>query len=352
MIPLDRVAHARGSAFPSVRALRTIRAAIGRYGLDLTGLTVLTEAATGYYRVTPVIAALAGAEQVLAVARDSSYGSTDEAREQVDDLASAAGVSDRVRVTTEAARSLCERAQVITNLGAVRPIDADFVARLPPDAVVSLMFGAVDARSADLDVGALRDAGVPLCGVDEAGIDLFRWTGQRLLWWLTEVGLEVAGARLVVWGDTAQARAVTRFLEGAGATVRKIVAPPADDELAGVDGLVLMDRAAVVGPGGALIPERLASAAPGAAILEYAGSAERKRCAAAGLIVYPLSPPLRGHVARTIGEILYAPVIELHAAGLRVGELMARARARGLDSLACEQLACDVGPGELVPYRE
>jgi hypothetical protein len=42
--------------------------------LDLSGLTILTEAATGAYCVTPVVAALANADQAYALTRPSGYG--------------------------------------------------------------------------------------------------------------------------------------------------------------------------------------------------------------------------------------------------------------------------------------
>lgn len=50
------------------RLVKAIVAALDRLELNLAGLGVLTEAATGMYAATPVIAALAGAE-VLAYAR-------------------------------------------------------------------------------------------------------------------------------------------------------------------------------------------------------------------------------------------------------------------------------------------
>jgi hypothetical protein len=299
--------------------------------------------------VTPVLAALGGADEVHAVARDSAFGPAAEAIRHVRDLADAAGVSSRISCTTRPALEVAPAAQVVTNLGAVRPIDAVFAARLGPGGAVSLMFGARDARPADIDVAALRAAAVPICGVDEERIGLFRWTGQRIAWWLTEVGLEIQGARLAVWGDTPPARATADWLDRAGATIARFVRAPSPSQLEGVDGLVLMDPSARVGSEGSLTPEAIAAGSPGAAILEYAGTVDRSRCAELGLVVYPLSAPRQGHVARTIGEILYAPVVELHVAGLRVGELLARARAEGLDPAGAERRACELGPGAPLP---
>lgn len=349
MIPRDGAPHALGPGFPSRRVVRRIEEARRRRGLDLSGLIVLTEAATGYYRTTPVIAALAGAEAVLAVARDTSFGSREDARAQVEDLARAAGVRRTIEVRFEPARDLAGLAEVVTNLGAVRPLDRAFGDRLrAPRASVSLMFGAADARPADIDVAALRAASIPVAGVDEEAIGLFRWTGQRIAWWLTEAGLEIVGARLVVWGGGPPARHVARWLDGAGARVLATSRRPRLADLAGADALLLMDRRARLADDAPLRPDAVARAAPGAAVLEYAGEVDRRACRRAGLFVYPPEAPARGHVARTIGEILYAPVVELHAAGLKVGEVMSRARGDGLGRAACERRALADAPGERV----
>ncbi len=353
MIPVDRISQKTGADFPSNRVLRVVHRAIAKYNLQLDGLDILTEAATGWYRVTPVIAAMAGARRVIAVAKDNAFGTVAEATEQVADLARSARCAQRIGITERPAIERADAAQIVTNLGAVRPIDRQFARKLGPEAGVSLMFGARDVRPADIDAIALRAAGVPLCGVDEDGIDLFRWTGQRIAWWLTEVGVEIADSTLLVWGDTPQATRTASWLEGAGARVRRHAGEntPSVTALAGLDALLLMDDAAAVTPNGPLSPDIVAARAPGAALLEYAGTIDRSACADQGLLVYPRTAPRSGHVARTIGEILYAPVIELHTAGLKVGEILARHRIAGATAEECERRACVDGPGEMIPLR-
>lgn len=61
-------------AFAPARLLKIMRTTLARTELDLSGLTTLTEAATGAYCVTPVIAALANAYQAYALTRPSGYG--------------------------------------------------------------------------------------------------------------------------------------------------------------------------------------------------------------------------------------------------------------------------------------
>ena len=65
--------------FNKHRILMLMKESIHTCSLDLKGAVVLTEAATGAYVVTPIIAALAGAEQVFAITKSSRYGSFEKA---------------------------------------------------------------------------------------------------------------------------------------------------------------------------------------------------------------------------------------------------------------------------------
>ena len=69
---LDRFAC--DDRFPGLQIVRLMRRAIESTRLDLKGLRVLTEASVGYRRITPVLAALAGADEVYAVGRDTVGG--------------------------------------------------------------------------------------------------------------------------------------------------------------------------------------------------------------------------------------------------------------------------------------
>ncbi len=59
-------------------AVALMRNVIDALRIDLSGLTVLIEAACGEYVCTPVIAALPGAKRVLALTRDAKYGTVSE----------------------------------------------------------------------------------------------------------------------------------------------------------------------------------------------------------------------------------------------------------------------------------
>ena len=99
--PLNEFMRASGQVplgFSIVRQVALMHRAIADTGLNLSELAVLTEAATGAYGVTAVIAALAGARKVYALARASRYGSAAQAADWVLQLARAAGIAERIDI--------------------------------------------------------------------------------------------------------------------------------------------------------------------------------------------------------------------------------------------------------------
>ncbi|WP_156952309.1 hypothetical protein [Bradyrhizobium sp. WSM1743] len=57
-----------------------MKLAIARMELDLSGLTVLTEAASGAYAVTAVLAGMAGAKHVYAFTKTGRHGTVADVR--------------------------------------------------------------------------------------------------------------------------------------------------------------------------------------------------------------------------------------------------------------------------------
>ena len=133
-----------------------MRDAVARTGLDRSGMTILTEAATGAYGVTAPIAALAGAKQVLALARPSPYGSVREAADWTKPLAASSGVGSAVRVVEELPDNL-RPIDLITNSSHLRPINARMIHQLGENCVIALMFEAWEFRPQDIDLALCRE---------------------------------------------------------------------------------------------------------------------------------------------------------------------------------------------------
>ncbi len=96
---------------------------IGALNLDLHGKIVLTEAATGAYVVTPVLAALAGAE-VYAFTRTTRYGTAEEVVQATRELMRQFGEAElQIHFIETLTPEIIAKADVITNSGHLRPLN-------------------------------------------------------------------------------------------------------------------------------------------------------------------------------------------------------------------------------------
>ena len=82
------------------RVIKLIKNSISYQKLDLSGLTILTEAANGYYSLTSIISAMAGADKIFAITQDSRYASIEHVKKQTMLLAEFAGVGDKITIIT------------------------------------------------------------------------------------------------------------------------------------------------------------------------------------------------------------------------------------------------------------
>lgn len=309
------------------RLLETMRAAVRRFSLDLAGMRVLTEAGTGYFAATPVIAALAGAE-VDAASKTTPYGTFDEVAALVGRLAGLAGVAGRVRVVAREAIAPGTAYDIVTNLNHLRPLDAGFLGRLDTArTVIPYMAEAWEVRAGDVDLEFCRARGIPVAGTNEGhpDVDCFATCGAVVAKLLLERDFQLRGGHYAVVGGDHFADVVADYLRRCGAEVDALAAlEPA--RLAGVEAVVLADYTTphpMLGPGGA-DPAAVAAANPAVEVIALAGGIDFEACRAAGLPVHPPAslPPLR--MSRTLAYVGPRPVVDLHAAGLKVGELLRR----------------------------
>lgn len=318
------------------RAERLMRAVIQDLELDLRDITVLTEAASGAFAVTPLLAALAGAQRVLAVTRDSRYGSAAEVTDYLAGWAKSLGVLHRIEITSAGTGQGAPDSSLITNLGFVRPIDAGLIARLPPDAGVSLMVEPWECRPGDVDLVACRAHGVPVMGTRETHprLQIFRYVGIVVLRLLFEAGIEVHGSTVLVVGSDPFGAETKSVLDSVGARVILFDPRSAVDRNPSLQRTVKeCDAVAVVeyrwphpvigGETGIPIGWLTSHPIP---IVHVAGVVDDRAIATGGLSLIPPGP-VRAHTMKV--TTAYAgprPVIDLHAAGLKVGELLVRGR--------------------------
>ena len=332
-------AHPPPGMRPERLALLVDRA-VQSMNLDLSGATVLTEAATGAYVVTPVLAAVAGAERVNAITRTTRYGTVAEVREQTLQFAALLGVADRIVVHDGApTRELAAAADVITNSGHVRPIDAKMISAMRPDCVVPLMFESweIDMGRDDVDLEAMRSNGIRFAGTNERhpAVDVFSYLGPMAVRLLGDGATSVHASRILLICDNPFRPYLERGLRAAGADVVMRSRFDVDDLDDRLDSIVvsLTPRGEPVLTEGDIAD--IAQRAPGSVLVQFWGDIPRSWCVDRGVPCLPVDAPGAGHMGVLPSAVGPEPIVRLQAGGLKVTEVLRKPVAdRTADDLA------------------
>lgn len=341
----------------SPREAAVIRDCIEALELDLEGLVVGTEAATGAYAWNAALAATAGADKVLCFAKDSRFGTAVDAYAQTLHACSHVGIAEGVVEPTSRDRLLAS-SDVITNSGHLRPFLRDDVAAMKPTACLPLMWETWEFRADQLDLGACKERGILVLGTDEAmpPLAMHRYNGQLASALLHRLGREVLRNRILVLGDQT-ADHVASELALQGATVLR-GGPPASDlpyesfasgmawPHGPLDAIVVADhmgQTKIIGSEGRIPIGALGSMGmPPIAVIT--GELDPDELHAAGIRVVPEQRAAPGHMWFRPDEIGPRPILELFATGLKVGEVMARARREGKTPLDAARHALSNAP--------
>ena len=124
--------------------------------LNLKGKTVLTEAASGAYVVTPILAALAGAK-VFAFTRTTRYGTMEEVFDNTRKVIETySGKPLDITFVDKITKEHIAQADIITNSGHLRPLNEEMLKYAKDTVVIPLMYEAWEWREADMDIRYIR----------------------------------------------------------------------------------------------------------------------------------------------------------------------------------------------------
>jgi len=333
--------------FAVQRIIELIRRSIAATGLNLSEVTLLTEAASGAYGVTPVIGAMAGAKRVYALARSSRYGSVRDVRAWISELADASGVTGLINVVEQLSPDILANADIVTNSGHLRPLSADLINRLPGSAVIALMFEAWELRSGDIDLAACLRRRIPIVGINERHptVDVFSFLGPLCAKQLLCCGLAVYSNRIALLCDNDFAKPMANGLGGLGASIE--VFSGAEEILRELGKEVVI--ALIPAPALRIGPREASHLAtvtpPGTAIVQFWGDLDREALVAHRLNIWPSEPPEPGHMGALLSEIGPEPIVRLQTGGLRAAEWIFRGGAAIPDGFAqlvdfrCQRIA-------------
>jgi len=344
------------------RISRLMKGAVVKFDLSLKGLEVLTEAATGYFMFTPIIAAVAGAAKVYALTKDSRYGKASDIRDATMALARHFGTEQRVEVISSSVAPEIANADIVTNLGHVRPLDKSFLSRMKKTAVIPLMYEAWEWRPEDLDLLACRGMGLPVLATNEEHerLQTMRFVGHLSLKLLFELDIEIFDSRIVVLGSGKFGGAVARSLRDGGSSVSHMETESPEvlkkkevlESLRQCEAVVIAEhvcREQLIGPSGPISGENLRRLNPSLVLAHIAGNVDQEDIKRSGLIHRPEKFARSGYMSMNTGYLGPRPCIDLHTAGLKIGEIMARARLGGKNRLEAEKAGLKLGFAETIP---
>jgi|SRR5271157_919857 len=332
------------------RKRRVVKNTIEKFNLNLKGLTVFTEAATGNYLYTSIASALAGSDQVFAVVRDSKYGKKDEVKKQTLKEAKELGVEDKIRVLFRKDKSLLSKSDIITNSGFVRPMTKDMVLCMKSNAVIPLMFSARDFRKEDIDLEMCHKKGVTILGTDEnhPTLDLFKSVGFYICKLLFEKNLSVFKNKILLIGSGDLGNYPTNFFIKNDISIDRIAFDnnvPEDQKpflrnreyvirnLNSYDAIIvaeLIHNSDILSNNGFIPIGLLKEENPLVQIIHLTGSINKSDILKAHLALYPMDIKPFGYMSVCCDHLGPNSAIELNIASLKVGEVATRCRLNGL----------------------
>lgn len=304
---------------------------IAKLSLDLSGSRVLTEAATGNYAVTPVIAAAAGAD-VTAFTRDSPYGSIADVEQQTEMLAESLNLPKaKLKIATDISTVDLRVFDIVTNCGFVRPINREFISKLSSSCVIPLMYEPWEVRDEDIDLEACAEKGIKVYGTSEADsrLRIMEYIGYTVLHFLLARKLSPFSANVLTIGCPQFASSIGTVLERNNYKYRSVTSYDEQINVSEFNAVVVAEFAddrLLVGPGRSAYIN-LSEIRPDAYLIHIAGNVDLTNAAFA---YTPVEPRPFRYMSYTADFIDSQAVVDLHAAGLKVGEGMLKANQLGL----------------------
>ncbi len=223
------------------------------------------------------------------------------------------------------------------------------------------MYEPWEFRSTDLDLCACVARGIPVVGTNESNpsVNIDAYLGMMVIKQLLNAEIEVYQSRLLVVSDNRFGQPIYQTLANMGARVQLTMfdprtrAPLAPESLRDLDALILAANPVpgvnFVGKNGVVEVEQLQATSPQAVVIQFWGDIDRAELAKQRIAVYPPQDPGAGHMGILPSDVGVAPVVRLQAVGLKVGEVLARARLAGASPAEAVRQVVDSGYGHDLP---
>jgi len=306
--------------------------AIAKFKLNLKNKIVITEAATGNYVVTPIIAALAGAE-VYAFTKSSRFGTTDEVVYQTNYLSKKLNISHKIHIVNELNNSMLSNADILTNTGFLRPINKNIIENLNNKCVIPLMWEPWEFREEDIDLEACIEKGIKVYGTNESDFRLrtIEYIGFTILYFLLQFKLSPFSAKVLLVGCNKFVNPVKNVLLKNNYEVEIVSIYQNKINTKEYNAIILLEHQndiLLIGSQNSFINKNDISS--NQVVIHICGNVDFTN---SKFIKIPEKPARFGYMSFTTDYIDNMAVIDLHTAGLKVAEGMLKAKHLGLQGL-------------------
>lgn len=312
---------------------------VSKYKLNLSGLTVLTEAASGSYLYNPLIAAEAGAKAVYTFCRDTQYGKTKDIGKKMLSLSETQGRSNSIKFITRKDAGIIIKADIVTNSGHLRPFTKEFMSKMKPTAVIPLMWEPWELRDTEIDIIAAKERGILIMGTNEhePPCDMRPYSPMTALKLMMDHQTSIIDDNILIVGNQETlAIAIEDKFVSMGLKCKRIETTVNIDQITDAiewASYILIaehsDNKLLIGEDALMsISDLIETGIEAVGVIS--GQVDLEGLVSAGVSVFPKQLAPVGYMSFQPSELGPYPVMDLFTAGLKVGEAMARARMMGL----------------------
>jgi hypothetical protein len=293
---------------------------IKKFNLSLENKNILTEAASGNYVVTSIIAALAGAN-VTAIAKHSKYASIEKVKNQTYKLAKKFNIEHKINIIESIDSVNLSNFDIVTNTGFVRPIDKKMIDKLSSKCVIPLMWEPWEFRSDDLNLNYCIKKDIKVYGTNESDdrLKTMSYIGYIVLHFLLDEKRTPFSSNILLLGNENFTTPIINILENNKYKYKYITDYNQDIELSNYNVIVIAehsDNVLLVGDNGFIKSAQLSA---DKLIIHICGNVDFSNIKCNFI---PENPSKFGYMSFTTDYIDSQAVIDLHTAGLKVAEGM------------------------------
>ena len=196
--------------------------------------------------------------------------------------------------------------------------------------VIPYMYEAWEFREGDIDLNACKSKGIPVVATNEdaLGIEVFDFVGPLCVKMLFELEIEVHKSKIVIISSDRFGRVIEKYLRKIGADVylvNNLKSEANKKYLEDSDALVIADFTNHIQISG----KELIELSRKISVIQFAGDIDIDELERYQIPYFPKKRIGKFRMGMTFADLGPKPLIDLHTAGLKVGEIMARLREKG-----------------------